>query len=719
MSAASRSNSTWLGVAAALLLLAAIAVSSLVWMSRFADGAQWVSHTHEVIEGLDAVRSRITDAESAQRGFLLTGDESNLGFYSASKTALASSLVAAKKLCADNVSQLRRIELLEGLIARRIALLEDGIQVRRDSPGRLPLGREHFAQGRAAMDGVRRTIEELQQEESQLLEARSAAVERDRFTAELMIVAGNAVALALLLASFAVMLREVSQRKQAEVQARRYALQVEDLYNKAPCGYHSLDSEGVVVQINDTELAWLGYTREEVVNRKRFVDLLAPECRARFDANFTAFKEQGEAHDVEYELLCRTGAVLPVSLSATLVRDTQGAYVMSRSTLFDITERRRADHELHRLNAFLDKVLEHIPSMIFVKNAQELRYVRLNRAGEAMIGLSRTAALGKNDHELFAPEQADRFIEQDRLALSSKRMLDVADDVLQLPVGERVLHTRKLPILDEDGQPQYLLGISEDITERRRAERQIIDLNEALESRAQQLESSNSELESFSYSVSHDLRSPLRAIDGFSRILEEDHAASLDDEGMRLLAVIRSNTQRMGQLIDDLLTLSRLGRQALSVVEVNMDLLARETWEQLSEGARAAKARLIMERLPGAFGDPVLLRQVWTNLLSNAIKYSGTRQQPVVAVSARSEDGNLVYCVRDNGVGFDMRYGDKLFGVFQRLHSMEEFPGTGVGLAIVKRVIARHGGRVWGKSAPDQGAQFCFSLPEAPSHERA
>jgi len=165
-------------------------------------------------------------------------------------------------------------------------------------------------------------------------------------------------------------------------------------------------------------------------------------------------------------------------------------------------------------------------------------------------------------------------------------------------------------------------------------------------------------------------------------------------------------------LIEDLLAFSRLGRQAIALLDVNMEALARETWEQLHSSERSAPVQLNMNTLPDAVGDPVLLRQVWTNLLSNAIKYSGIRERPVVNVSASSERGHIVYCVSDNGAGFDMRYGDKLFGVFQRLHRMDEFPGTGVGLAIVKRIVTRHGGRVWAESAPDRGARFYFSLPE-------
>jgi signal transduction histidine kinase len=225
------------------------------------------------------------------------------------------------------------------------------------------------------------------------------------------------------------------------------------------------------------------------------------------------------------------------------------------------------------------------------------------------------------------------------------------------------------------------------------------------------LEAANKELESFSYSVSHDLRSPLRAIDGFSRILLEDYAATLDAEGRRLLGVIRDNSRKMGELIDDLLEYSRLGRKPLANAAIDMQRLVDEVLAELPAAGGSAP-RLELGELPPARGDRTLLKQAWANLLANAVKFSSKREQPLIAVSGREDGAQCVYRVKDNGAGFDMRYHDKLFSVFQRLHGADEFEGTGVGLAIVQRVIARHGGRVWAEGAVDAGAAFHFSLPK-------
>jgi light-regulated signal transduction histidine kinase (bacteriophytochrome) len=227
-----------------------------------------------------------------------------------------------------------------------------------------------------------------------------------------------------------------------------------------------------------------------------------------------------------------------------------------------------------------------------------------------------------------------------------------------------------------------------------------------------ELAQANRELEAFSYSVSHDLRAPLRAIDGFSRMLEEDYGPGLDAEARRLIGVVRTNAARMGRLIDDLLQFARVGRQQAHPAPIDMTDLVHGVVADLSETAPAAA--VTVQPLPRARGDVVLLRQVWANLISNALKYSAKRSQPTIEIGSTNgtTPGEVGYFIRDNGIGFDMQYADKLFGVFERLHRGSEFDGTGVGLAIVQRIVHRHGGRTWATGEPDKGATFYFTLPE-------
>jgi PAS domain S-box-containing protein len=340
-----------------------------------------------------------------------------------------------------------------------------------------------------------------------------------------------------------------------------------------------------------------------------------------------------------------------------------------------------------------------------------------NKQAETTLGWTREEAMGREFAELSIPER-DREAHRKGLA----RFLQTGEGPL---LGKRIelsaLHRngREFPVeitittLHAEGDFVFNAFLH-DISARREAERAIRVLNADLESRALQLEASNKELESFSYSVSHDLRAPLRAVDGFSRILQEDYGAALNPEGRRILSLIREGSRKMGQLIDDLLAFSRLGRQSITASHVDMEQLVREVFGELN----APNIRFTLHPIPIAWGDRRLLKQVWVNLLANAIKFSSGKSAPAIEAGGKNDGRQAIYHVTDNGVGFDMRYHEKLFGVFQRLHLDSEFPGTGVGLAIVQRIITRHGGRVWAESTSGAGATFYFALPAAEGEHR-
>lgn len=250
------------------------------------------------------------------------------------------------------------------------------------------------------------------------------------------------------------------------------------------------------------------------------------------------------------------------------------------------------------------------------------------------------------------------------------------------------------------------------LTERVEKVRTLNKLNEELKREATKLEDANNELEAFAYSVSHDLRVPLRAIDGFSRIVIEDYETELDEEGVRLLNIIRENTKKMGQLIDDILLLSRAGRQEMNLGKLDISALAKNVYKEFEQETKTRNINFVVQDMPAVEADRALMTQVLTNLIGNAIKFTKKTENPKIEFCYTEDEDNYIYQIKDNGAGFNMKYYDKLFGLFQRLHSQEEFEGTGVGLSIVQRIISRHNGRVWGEGEVGKGATIYFSLPK-------
>lgn len=283
-----------------------------------------------------------------------------------------------------------------------------------------------------------------------------------------------------------------------------------------------------------------------------------------------------------------------------------------------------------------------------------------------------------------------------------------AVDYIFAPVSPAILRA-KVSVFLELERMRHALEL--EIAAGRHAAAEIEGLNRDLQRRAAELEAANRELDRFAALVAHDLRAPLRAIEGYARMFEEDHLDRLDGEGRRLVRVVREESRRLDLLIEKLLDFTRFGREPMEAALIDMGELARAAFMELKDGGGARAPALLMSDLPTGRGDPALIRQVWTNLLSNAIKYSGRRSDPVIEVAGHTVAGENVYCVRDNGAGFDMRHYERLFGLFQRLPEAKQYDGAGVGLAIVERIVNRHGGRVWAESKPDQGASFYFTLP--------
>jgi len=358
-------------------------------------------------------------------------------------------------------------------------------------------------------------------------------------------------------------------------------------------------------------------------------------------------------------------------------------------------------------------LIDNTSAVIYMRDLDG-RYMLVNREYERLFDVRREAIVGLTDHDLFPAEIADQFRANDIQAAANGRPVQM-EEIAPGEDGPHTYITVKFPILDRTGTPYAVGGISTDITDRKRAEEQVRQLNDELEHRVRErtaeLETSTRELDAFAYSVSHDLRAPLRSLDGFSQVLLEDYAERLDDAGRECLHRLQGNVARMAQMIDDLLHLSRATRAELSRGRVDITALANDVLADLRAGEPGREVRVrVLDGLT-ASGDPDLIRLVLQNLLANAWKFTANQTNASIEVGAERDDGEgSVLYVRDNGAGFDMEYKDRLFNAFQRLHTPSEFPGTGIGLATVQRIVARHEGRVWAKSEPGKGATFYFTL---------
>lgn len=441
--------------------------------------------------------------------------------------------------------------------------------------------------------------------------------------------------------------------------------------------------------------------------------LYTPESWDRLQPCVERAMRTGEGYDIELELVRPDGTTRWLTARGEALRDTTGAVCGLRGIALDITERKLAQDALAVAHARLQRFVDaSVVGVVIVR--PDGTTLEANDYYLALTGYTRAELeSGRVDWRAITPPEWRAASERALVELREHGTCAPWKKEYQRRDGTRVpviLANTVLP-----GPEGEIATFVLDNTEQKRAEEAVRALNETLEERVAErtaaLEAAVRDLEAFTYSVSHDLRAPLRAIDGFARILADDQGDRLDDEGRRVLGVVRRNAIRMGQLIDDLLTFSRAGRQGLEPRPVDMAGLARSVSDELLAAEEPRRVDLEIGALASAVGDPKLLRQVWENLIANALKFTRPVTAPRIAISSEVADGEIRYVVRDNGVGFDQTYVDKLFGPFQRLHRQAEFEGTGIGLAIVARIVARHGGRVWADGSQGGGATFGFALP--------
>lgn len=418
-------------------------------------------------------------------------------------------------------------------------------------------------------------------------------------------------------------------------------------------------------------------------------------------------------HIIE-QMTLANGATIWMDTCKSPMHDSDGQVIGVLGSWEDITERKRAELNLQDSERRFRSAFDHTDVAMVLTDLSN-RFVRVNEAFSRLFGYSIEELQGMTVADITHPDDlAESYSRREGLMAGAGTHFQMEKRYVARD-GRVIWGLTNVSLLrDGYGQPMNYVGQVQDITHRKRAEEALRAAHDELELRVQrrteELAAANKELEAFSYSVSHDLRAPLRAIDGFSRIVLEEYGSQLPADAQEFLYDIRTNARQMGRLVDDLLAFSHLGRKPLNRQTVDVSDLVDQCVQELESAVAGRAVEFRVGELLPCQGDPALLKQAWINLLSNAVKYSGKKDRAVIEVGSEMTSAGPQYFVRDNGVGFDMKYAHKLFGVFQRLHRAEDYEGTGVGLAIVQRVIFKHGGRVWAESQPGQGATFFFTL---------
>ena len=496
-------------------------------------------------------------------------------------------------------------------------------------------------------------------------------------------------------------IQDISERKQAQEQLRAYSTYVRGLIEASLDPLVTINDDGKITDVNEATIKTTGLPREKLIGTD-FCDYFTEPERAR--AGYQQAFAKGLVTDYPLTIRHEDGRLTDVLYNASVYRDARGNVLGVFAAARDVTAQKQASQYARSLiEASLDPL---------VTISGEGKITDVNAATEAVTGMGRADLIGTDFCDYFTEPDTARAGYQAVFAQATVR--DYPLTIRDRAGGTTDVLYNATVYRNKGGEVQGVFAAARDITKLKRAEEQLRDLNQSLERRVEErtteLKAINAELEAFTYSVSHDLRAPLRQADGFAKILLDDYGPKLEPDALHYLERVRQGTRYMGQLVDELLSFSRLGRRELARQIVGLDTVLKEAIDDLKPMLEGRRIEWRLGNLPWTECDPTMMRQVFANLLSNALKFTRPREAAVIEVGSTAADGGPEVFVRDNGVGFSMKYADKLFTVFQRLHRQEDFEGTGIGLAIVQRIIHKHGGRVWAESEVDKGATFHFTL---------
>jgi PAS domain S-box-containing protein len=693
----------------ALLLIMILQLLPERDFERARDAEHLVQHSLQVLRASEQLLSTMQDAETGQRGYLITGENSYLQPYEAALSTQGQARRNLRQLTADNSGQQARITKLDRLVETRLAGLSRIIALYRTEGRDAAMAAVATDEGKRTMDEIRDLLGDAELEEYGLLHLRTRAAEGHANHMRWIL---SAFLFVMLAAGGAVSEAEIRKQERAGEALIGSENQFRTLANAIPQLCWIANAGGGIFWYNQRWYEFTGAT-PEAMDGWGWQSVHDPEV---LPAVLEAWKNSiaaGEPFEMIFPLRAADATFHPFLTRVMPVRDQTGKVVRWFGTNTDITAQRMTEDALRENQETLRLAQQVARIGTFEWNLQTGVNQRTPEL-EAMFGLP-PGGLSAEEAWLDLVVSEDR----DRAARFMQDAIETGSFEGELrtiwPDGTmHWLFGRGIVFKDAAQKPLRIIGAIVDVTERKQAELEVLRINAELEHRVQQrtiqLQAANKELEAFAYSVSHDLRAPLRGIDGWSLALLEDYAAQLDDGGRRYLERVRSETQRMGHLIDDMLLLSRVTRDEMKLDLVDLTSLANRITAKLRDAEPERSMEFVIQPELLAVGDGRLLEIALTNLFSNAVKFTGTRKQALVEFGKIEQDGETAFYVRDNGAGFDMAYAGTLFGAFQRLHKVSEFPGTGIGLATVQRVIHKHGGRVWAEAHVNRGATFSFTL---------
>ena len=683
---------TGFGTALCILLLIG-ALSYQRFLQEDSD-QKWVAHTQEVLQQLDAALAASTQLYDDERPFLTSPEGTYPESAQRGASELQSHIAQIKALTADNPKQKVAQARLAELVNARISLAAT-LRLQSDRVGPLEEKR------RQLMTQIRNVFLEMRSEEERLLRERLQRATGRAHQMQAILAFGYALSLLLFAVTVYSIFREIEKRQHTEERLLRAQEQYRLLFDSNPIPVWVFDTGTLsILDVNATAVDRYGYSREEFLRSKitdirpqedvpaLLADLRSPHDPIPDSGPWRHRKKTGELIDVQitsYPLTFR-------GKNARLVVAT------------DITEQKRATDALKQSEEMFRLIVSNVKDYAIIVLDPEGHVISWNGGAQRIKGYAAEEIVGKHFSGFYAPE--DIALGKPIMELKSAREEGrFEDDSWRIRKdGSRFwANVVVTPLRDNAGLLRGYVKITRDVTEKRKAEQEIIQ-------RSLELEAANKELETFSYSVSHDLRAPLRGIDGFSQALQEDYQQQLDSTAKDYLQRICSATRRMGELIDDLLNLARVTRAEIYRERIDLSKLAGEVAQEIQSQEPARSVALNIAAGLEAEGDSRLLRVALQNLIGNAWKFTSKREKAQIEFGAQGVNGGKAYFVRDNGAGFEQSYASRLFGAFQRLHAASEFPGTGIGLATVQRIIRRHGGTVWAEGTVNQGATVYFTL---------